>query len=1493
MDQAREVIEPHSCGYPVQIPDVSYVSNHHCAVTDIMNSCSASTSEHLTSLPTKYSSIANLFNSQLMKEILHKIKENVQLFKLLVTSDIILFLLERRPRKGRELLDLIANTADILPKQRVLDTVNRLPDILRELLTSSSEEAKAFRELIRTYNNQYGVTSFGVKCNRDLCTNMQLYFHDIENEVSNRLAACPRLSESVIKKLITVFQHNPYARFFRNLCHIPNLDSYKIVLHTLPGLDQRVYNKPTESQVAALWVEGEENGENSRRNRQVYTCGGSPRNIQYYYGCYDPLQYPLMFPFGELGWHQGIAKKGIKTRNRKQKTKNASAEMIAPATALSADQLLYNEEIAMHGLEEDPTFVSLREYYAYKLQIRDSNESLLLHFCRLFQQYVVDGYVKIEKQKLDFFRSQQEEIRREFLNGIMDAVAARETHGSNIGQRIILPPGFIGGPKNMRRRYMDAMTLVQKFEKPDLFLTMTCNPNWPEIKEHLIAADETQNRPDLISRVFHAKLEKLKDELFKKHIFGEIAAYTYVIENQKRGMRHAHFLLILKSKYKLYTADEYDKIVCAEIPDKKKFPHLYKMVVKHIHHGPCGSANPQNVCMKKNGFCKNSYPKEFCNATIQVADAYPKYRRRDNGIKVKVRNVWLNNRWVVPYSAYLLAKIDCHINIDICSTVKAIKYIYKYICKGHDRTSFRVVADSPHCEIDKIKQYVSARWISPPEATWRIYRFPTSEIKPAVIHLQLHLENQQPMSFKKNTDLPNVVNNGQLRKTMLTEFFYVNRMNKEVEDLNYTYVEFSEHFVWSPSQRMWKICEQRDSIGRIVVAHPGKGERYYLRLLLTKVRCPTSFADLRTFAEVQVQTFREAALLRGLLEDDNSQELCLQEASHFHIPYEMRRLFATLLVYSSPNNPPSLWSKFEDVMSEDFLRCKTLTASQVRTKVLDQINGFLQSMGKNISSFNLYPLDFSMDDMESQTRELNAERNISVAAADLDTCALLNQKQKEAFNVICEKVYTNKSGAFFVDGPGGTGKTFLYHALLADIRSKGHVALATATSGIAASILPGGRTAHSRFKISIDISDGGTCRISKQSSLVTLIKESKLIIWDETPMSKRAAIEALDDMLRDIMNSNKIFGEKVVVFGGDFRQTLLIVRSGTKAETINACFINSSLWPHLQKLQLTENMRAKSNPLFTQFILEVGNGLEQLHNTDLVVIPSSIMIKYTNEVDSLERLKDAVYPDINTISENAALSLNRAILTTKNHFAEYGDFLNTLSPSGLPPHKLVLKPHAPIILLRNLDPTEGLCNGTRLICKSLTKNVIHAEIAVGHFAGKKVFIHRIPLQPTNDDQYPVPYKRTQFPVRLCFTMTINKSQEQTLDFVGLYLKEHVFSQGQLYVALSRAKTSNAIRVLIKPEYFSLDDIDCIKNIAYREILDHSCYDRMSRRLFDILDINKQTGPWTVLVQVVERGNVHVARTAPYKKFRRFLLTDSQISTPVSGTQQYLNSSRVK
>ncbi|XP_071914150.1 uncharacterized protein [Coffea arabica] len=279
-------------------------------------------------------------------------------------------------------------------------------------------------------------------------------------------------------------------------------------------------------------------------------------------------------------------------------------------------------------------------------------------------------------------------------------------------------------------------------------------------------------------------------------------------------------------------------------------------------------------------------------------------------------------------------------------------------------------------------------------------------------------------------------------------------MNKEAQNLKCTYSEFPQFFVWKADKRMWKIREQGDSIGRIVTAHPTEGERYYLRLLLTKVRCPTSFFDVRTFNGVQTAAFPEATLLRGYLQHDDSQQLCLQEASLFHMPYEMSRLFATLLVYLYPNDPMALWLKFEDVMSEDYARLNILTASQIRVKVLEQINGFLESMGKNISSYNLVPPSISFTDVENETRELRAERSIAISANDLNAIAMLNTKQKEAFKIISERVYTNKRGAFFIAGLGGTGKTFLYRALLANVRSKAFTALATTTSDIATSILP-------------------------------------------------------------------------------------------------------------------------------------------------------------------------------------------------------------------------------------------------------------------------------------------------------------------------------------------------------------------------------------------------------------------------------------------------------
>ncbi|GAA0145546.1 DNA helicase [Lithospermum erythrorhizon] len=142
------------------------------------------------------------------------------------------------------------------------------------------------------------------------------------------------------------------------------------------------------------------------------------------------------------------------------------------------------------------------------------------------------------------------------------------------------------------------------------------------------------------------------------------------------------------------------------------------------------------------------------------------------------------------------------------------------------------------------------------------------------------------------------------------------------------------------------------------------------------------------------------------------------------------------------------------------------------------------------------------------------------------------------------------------------------------------------------------------------------------------------------------------------------------------------------------------------------------------------------------------------------------------------------------------------------------------VCLRNINPVEGLCNGTRLICKSLLPNVLGAVIASGQHRGKHVWIPKIPLETNpNDSKYLIPFVRRQIPVRLCFAMTINKSQGQTLSYVGLYLKQPVFCHGQLYVALSRAKTGSNVKVLIIPPTYSDPRTEYTANVVYNEVLE--------------------------------------------------------------------------
>ncbi|KAL7093982.1 hypothetical protein ACP275_11G072600 [Erythranthe tilingii] len=349
-------------------------------------------------------------------------------------------------------------------------------------------------------------------------------------------------------------------------------------------------------------------------------------------------------------------------------------------------------------------------------------------------------------------------------------------------------------------------------------------------------------------------------------------------------------------------------------------------------------------------------------------------------------------------------------------------------------------------------------------------------------------------------------------------------------------------------------------------------------------------------------------------------------------------------------------------------------------------------------------------------------------------------------------------------------------------------------------------------------------------------------------MANRHSIEALDTLLRDLCDTPPSFGGKIVLLGGDYRQTLPVVVRGSRDSTVAASIASSAVWQGIKRIELSENMRANQDPDFISFLLRVGDGIEPVISDDNIRIPPQMLIPVVDAVVSLDCLVDAVYPSFHIFSSNPCALINRAILTPKNEYVdsindllidrfpgqvkeyvsfnnttdasqqgEYEDYLNGISASGLPPHILKLKENCPIMLLRNLNPVQGLCNGTRLICRQLGDNFIKAEIAVGDFKGDQVFIPRIPLESSSKLQCPISFKRMQIPVRLCFAMTINKAQGQTLDFVGIYLREPVFSHGQLYVAMSRAKCADSIKILLHPPTNKEVPSDATKNIVYEEI----------------------------------------------------------------------------
>ena len=1098
----------------------------------------------------------------------------------------------------------------------------------------------------------------------------------------------------------------------------------------------------------------------------VHGGSGMLHHINDGHQLYHPLAYPLLFPFGTPGWHTNMQCYSVAGENRGRR-------------------------------------ISLCEYMRYYLMHRAS-PTHWQKMGRLSLEFYCDAWGQLEA-RLAHFHSlpvQQALYRSARVSQFDDF----EANVNELGRPIVrLPASFVGSPKYYHMLYMDAMALPRRFGKPDLFITMTCNPKWAEITAAIPPHSSWESHPDIVARVFVLKFKAMMSDILKKQIFGEVVAYVWRCEWQARGLPHIHLLVILKDK--IMSARHVDAVVSAEVPDPVAYPLLHMLVGRHMIHTPC-DLNVSAGCREESGECKRHFPKQMQRHTTCAADSLPTYRRQGLYHIIKGDRT-IGDQWVVPYNPYLLMTYQCHCNVECASHIRCFKYIYKYVFKKPDSATISI-------HHNDAETFLSGRLLSCSEAVYRFLSLPLHHEFPAVMRLHIHLPRQQTFIYDPTRDPEDLRDEADRTQSTLLQWFELNR--RDINARKFLYHEIPEHYSWKNELQMWMPRQKLSvmSVGRIFAVSIHNLELWSLRKMLAVVTGALNWEDLATDLQGEVHpTFRSACVARGMESSDNDIIAAFREIADVEVSMvSLHRHFALMLMNTASDNAVALF----DIFASDLCGAN-YTPQQYRLGLLG-VEAVMREFGQSLEHLDY---GFQLPVFENDEYDVPAQDIASAVAARDSFLSLFTAEQHDAMQAILTA--TQGQHIFYVKASAGCGKSLFVNGLASKIRAENRHVMCVAASALAAAVLLGGRTAHAALHIPVPAYNDSMCCFTAAETAA--IRACEIIFWDEVSMVLDDVANCVDASLRHVMdNYDQPFGGKTMVFLGDFQQLLPVIRGGQgHMRTVKRC----SWWPSVRILTFTKNWRAHIDPGYAATMEQLGSGhLNELEIPATHLVPDvAVMTDRVYGQDICSAHNDAKLilaftldkcVEVNNYVMGLILGVSYRAASADSMHGQGVDgfpleYIQSIHCHGAPPAILDLKIGARYLICRNYDPRYNICNGIMCLLLKVSRDIVEVKLITGPQKGFITMLPRCVFQ-INPDASGLPFTivRRQFPLMLSYCLSVHKAQGQSLTFVGIIADTDPFAHGQTYVAFSRVGSWGQVVVLTRANECS------VTNVVYRAVL---------------------------------------------------------------------------